>query len=586
MKKNNIFLKSIVMISMVFLLYSCSFKLENIVSDDIILVNGSTDYDKNTVYLRAKNPENLPENANNRKDTLVIGMKVPEGVFNPLFSTSGYDFEVVDQIFSKLLEIDYNGFIIEGLSSMPNIFKEEDKYVFRFNLKDNLKWQDGTTLTSEDFEFTFKVLMDKTYNGTFERDALDMFNWEEYRDGKTENLDGFRIIDDKTFDIILDSVNGKTMMYFERIRPLAKHIYGDGYIQGNAQELNKFNKTPFGNGPYKLSNYKEGEEVYLVSNEYYYKGEPEIKNLVIKFINDTNQMILLENGELDIIRKNVIANDENMKLLNELGFVNAALTDYLGFSYIAINHNEENMQDKNIRKALVYGLDRKKITDLVYGDYAKVIDIPQVDSSWAYPEEGEFTTYSYDKNKAIKLLEESGWLLGKDGIREKNGEQLILKFLASSPNEVNNILVPIMIENYKDIGIKVVAEQMEFQTLLQKQREAKEGLYSYDLAFLSSPFSNSDPDASTRFKTGGTANRISYSNDDVDRLLDEGVKETNIEKRKDIYNELYKVMSEDVPSIFLFQRKNVDVYSSRVKGVEPTSLYRGMSNDIYKYYLE
>ena len=62
--------------------------------------------------------------------------------------------------------------------------------------------------------------------------------------------------------------------------------------------------------------------------------------------------------------------------------------------------------------------------------------------------------------------------------------KLSLKFLASSPNPVNDVLVPVMIDNYKAIGVELKAEQMEFRTLVDKQSEAKEGKFSYHLAFL------------------------------------------------------------------------------------------------------
>ena len=124
-----------------------------------------------------------------------------------------------------------------------------------------------------------------------------------------------------------------------------------------------------------------------------------------------------------------------------------------------------------------------------------------------------FTKYSYDPEKAKELLNESGWVVGSDGIREKDGQKLVLKFLVSTPNEVNDILIPIMIENYRRIGIEVVVEQMESKTLLQKQNDAKEGKYSYHLAFLFTPFANSDPDSSSRFSTNGPSNRIAYSNE-------------------------------------------------------------------------
>ena len=564
--------------------YSCEPGELQLKIDEIIFENGKNEFDQKTLYLRAKNPQNIPQKAKKRKDTLIIGMPSPNEIFNPVFAVAANDVDINDSMWAPILEIDGNGNIVDGIAYMPEIFEETNTYVF--TLKENLKWQDGTPLTSYDIEFTFKVLMDKTYTGTFERDNFDIVGWENYRDGITPNIEGFKIIDDRKFSITFNSLNSKKNYYFERIKPLALHFYGVDYVQGQANQLEKYNKSPFGNGAYKFVEYIDGEEIRLVSNEHYYKGQPKIPNLIFRIVNENNQLSLLENGDIDMIRKNVLVVQENIEILDNMGFVEAAITDYLGYGYIAINHNETIMQDKNLRKALVYGLDRQTIVDVCFGEFGRVIDIPQNTNSWVYPDDENFTKYSYDPEKAKELLNESGWVVGSDGIREKDGQKLVLKFLASTPNEVNDILISIMLENYRRIGIEVVVEQMESKTLLQKQNDAKEGKYSYHLAFLFTPFANPDPDSSSRFSTNGPSNRIAYSNEKVDKLLEEALSEKNETKRKNLYGELYKELSDDLPYIFLFEKMNMDVYSSKVKGMENISLYRWFTKDLEKLYFE
>lgn len=553
-------------------------------NENLVLENGKNEFDSKTLYLRGNSPEKIPQRALNRKDTLIIGVPSPNGIFNPAFAIAANDVDINDSMWDPILEIDGNGEISDGICYMPEIILENNTYVF--TLKEDVKWQDGTSITSKDIEFTFKILMDKTYPGTFERDNFDVLGWEDYRDGKKDYIEGFRIINDKKFSITFNSINAKKDYYFERIKPLALHVYGKDYVQGHAEDLEKFNKTPFGNGPYKFQEYVEGEELRLTSNEYYYKGEAKIPNLIFRIVNESNQLSLLENGDIDIIRKNLLATKDNLELLYKMGFVEGVLTDYLGYGYIAINHREKIMQDKNVRKALVYGLDRETIVNACFGDFGSVIDIPQNKNSWVYPKDENFFKYEYNPKKAKELLEKSGWKVSEDGIRVKDGERLSLKFLYSTGNEINDILIPIMIENYKDIGIEIVAEQMEHKTLLQRQIDAKDGKYSYHLASMFTPFANPDPDSSSRFSTTGPSNRISYSNEKVDKLLNDALLELDKEKRKKIYGELYRELSDDLPYIFLYEKKNIDVYSSRVKGMENISLYRWFTKDLEKLYFE
>lgn len=553
-------------------------------ADEVVLTNGTGNYDRETLYLSAALPESLPANSVNRKDTLIIGIISPNAVFNPLLEESQYDSDVNDAMWASLLDINYDGTIIEGLAYMPEI--SEDGKTYTFTLKDDLKWQDGTPITSQDFDFTFKYIMDKTYTGRFERETLNVLGWEAYRDGTSTEIEGVKIIDDKTFSVTMVAPNAKTLAYFSRdFKPLAKHVYGADYVQGNAKDLDKFNRNPFGNGAYKFVNYKDGEEVVLVANEHYYKGTPKIKNLVFRVVNETNQMLLLENGDVDIMAGSVAVTSENLLLLQQLGFLNANIVEYLGYGYVAINHNEPIMQDLNVRKALAYGLDRNSVVDAAFGGQANVIDVPQSTVSWAYPENGDYTHYEYNPEKAKQLLEEAGWKVGSDGIREKDGVKLSLKFLASSPNTVNDVLVPVMIDNYKAIGIELKAEQMEFRTLVDKQNEAKEGKFSYHLAFLAWSL-DIDPDPTSVFASTGVNNKVSYSNPTVDKLLNDALNEMDQTKRKELYEQLYKEISEDLPCLFLYQRKDMSVYSSRVKGMEGETPYRTFRNELEKISFE
>lgn len=591
MKKRKLFSLISVVLGTMFFVASCGTSSNNngsnsnnttvTQSSGVKLVPG-TGEDAETLYLKASRPETLPASAKNRKDTLIIGIIAPNGVFNPLLTESAYDVDVVDSIWSPLLEIGYDGLVKPGLAEMPEV--SEDGKVYKFTLKDGIKWQDGTPITSKDVEFTFKFIMDKTYTGRYERENLNIAGWKDYRDGVSDKISGIEIIDDKHFNITLDSANAKSILYFAT-NLLAEHVYGKDYVQGNAKDLDKYNRTPFGNGAYKFVSYKDGEEVKLVANENYYKGKPSIENLVFRVVNDTNQILLLQNGDVDIVRQNIVVSDDNLNIIDQMGFANAAITENLGYGYIAINFGEPILQDVNVRKALAYGLDRKSVVKASFGDQANVIDIPQSTVSWSYPEDQDFVKYNYDPEKAKSLLEEAGWKVGSDGIREKDGVKLSLKFLASSPNAVNDALVPVMINNYKDIGIELKAEQMEFRTLLEKQTEAKDGKFSYHLAFLAWGLTP-DPDSSAVFGSNGSSNKTKYSNPEVDELLNKALNELDRTKRAELYKDLYKKLSDDLPYIFLYQRKNMDVYLSRVKGMEGVTPYRSFMKDLEKLTLE
>lgn len=106
------------------------------------LKEGTGQYDKKTMYLNGSTPEAIPAAAKNRKDTLVLGIFAPNGVFNPLLEESGYDADVNDAIWTPLLDVGYDGMIIDGIANMPEVSEDGKKYTF--TLKEGVKWQDGT----------------------------------------------------------------------------------------------------------------------------------------------------------------------------------------------------------------------------------------------------------------------------------------------------------------------------------------------------------------------------------------------------------------------------------------------------------
>ncbi len=108
------------------------------------------------------------------------------------------------------------------------------------------------------------------------------------------------------------------------------------------------------------------------------------------------------------------------------------------------------LQDKRVRQALIYGLDRQKLIDVVYQGYGKVAIEPIAPISWAFNAEGVNPTLR--SGQAKKLLDEAGWKAGADGIRAKDGQRLELTLLVSK-KVLNDALIPIAKENWRQIGV-------------------------------------------------------------------------------------------------------------------------------------
>lgn len=530
-------------------------------------------------YIKATDPSSNPSVATNRKDTLVIGVDAPEEVFNPLYAESAYDKYVTNTMFESLLAVDGEAMPIEGLAESYEI--SEDGLTYTFTLRDGLKFDDGSPLTTEDVEFTYTAGCDASYDG-----PLDFVNTTKikgakaYKEGTATTVEGIKVIDERKISFTLEEVNADAVYDFTNfaVGVLSKAYYGKDYKQGSLDYIKAFHTKPVGCGAYKFVKSVAGQEVDLVANENYYLGKPNIPNLIYKVTSEDTRIQMLQSGEIDMDM--VTVNEDNVNQLKDAGFLDLEIFPTNGYGYVGMNFKNEKFTDQKVRQALAYGLNRAEIVSAVYaGGFADVINVPQSKESWAYYA-GD-NDYAYDPEKAAELLDEAGWEVGSDGIREKDGVKLEIKFTASTPNPVNDAIIPVAQANYKELGIGFEAEQMDFNAVMEKVENGTVEMYF--MAWGLTP----SVDSTGVFGTEGPQNYIGYSNAKVDELFAKGLKETDIEKRKEIYKELYQVLNEDLPYIFMYQRRDMWVINSRVKGFEgEITPYKDFTTSLYKLTLE
>lgn len=523
-------------------------------------------------WTKAKDTSKIPEASKSRTDTLIIGLYAPKGVFNPLYAETSYDIYVNSAMFNSLLEVDFDGAYIPSLAKSWDI--DKDNNTITFHLRDDVKFSDGTPLTAKDVEFSYYVLADPTYDGPIALSAAGIKGFKEYNEGNADKIEGIKVIDDHTIQIQLEKVLGTSLSDLN-IPVIPQHYYGKDFAKGKLDGVKALEQQPLGSGPYVFEKFVPGQEVRLVANENYWKGAPKIKHLIFKTTTEETAVQMLQTGETDYETSNITAKKDNVELLESLGFVDYSLLPTNGYGYIAFNHKLPKFQDVRVRKALAYGLNRQAIVDAVYQGLAEVRDVPQSKVSWAYPDEKDIIHYDYNPEKAKQLLDEAGWKVGPDGYRYKDGQKFTIHFLASSPNPVNDALVPMAVENYKELGIEFVAEPLDFNAIIEKVN--KGDFEMYFMAWGLTP----EPDPYTTFFSKGSQNKIGYANPKVDELILKGREETDINKRKEIYHELYKVLNDDLPYIFLYQRNDLNAKNCRVVGFQISS-FRDFTESLYQ----
>ncbi|PEO56926.1 ABC transporter substrate-binding protein [Bacillus toyonensis] len=508
--------------------------------------------------IAATDKTKVPDKAKNRKDTLVVGISKPGGVFLPYFQQNGWDGNVTSVIFASLVSTDKQGKPIPELAEKWDV--SSDQLTYTFHLRKGLKFSDGSPLTADDVAFTLTLLHDKAYEGEIDISQYAVKGGKEYKEGKATSIEGIQVVDPQTIKITTEKVNSQAIFVLGGT-VLSKAYYGKDYKQNTSLDyLKELYGKPIAAGPYKFEKYIPGQEVRFVANENYYAGKPKIPNFIYKITSGDTKLQLFQTGEVDYT--GLGTGDEILEQAKGLEFANIQIETAASFSYIYMNNNKPYLKDKKVRQALIYGLDRKKYVDTALKGYGTVANVPIHPTSWAYTEEG-VNKYEYDKEKAKKLLDEAGWKVGSDGVREKDGQKLKLSYFGPNSAKDSDLLIPIAKENYKEIGVEFNPEFMDFNTMLSKVNKG-----DYDLASVSTPITSDPSETSGEYLSGVNDKSLGYKNAKVDELIKKGIETVDIEKRKPIYKELYKELSDDPPVILLNYRRTITGYNGNIKGID------------------
>ncbi|MGE6348561.1 ABC transporter substrate-binding protein [Bacillus mycoides] len=515
-------------------------------------------------FIKASDKAKSPAKAKERKDTFVIGMPSPGGIFLPHFMENGWDGNITQAIFAPLVGLDKEGKPIPILAKKWDI--SEDQLTYTFHLKDDVKFSDGSPLTADDVAFTLTLLHDQTYSGATDISQTAIKGGQAYKEGKATSIEGIQVIDPKTITITTEKVNAQTLSLIGG-EVISKAYYGKEYKQGNLEYLKELYGKPMGAGAYKLDKYIPGQEVRFVANENYFEGKPKIEHFIYKITKGDTKLQQFQAGEVDY--DGFTTNAETIEQLKELGFANVNVYTGSSYGYIKMNYKKSYFKDKRVRQAFIYGLERQKVIDTYFQGYASLVNVPITPVSWAYTEEG-INKYEYNLEKAKKLLDEAGWKAGSDGIREKDGQKLKVSYFASSASKINDVMIPVMKEDYKKIGVDFNPEYMDFNTMISKVIKG-----DYDLAMVSTPMIDDPSGTIEEFVSTSKRNYDGYHNPKVDELAKQALETLDIEKRKEIYKKLYQELSEDPPVIFLNNSKVVSAHNARIQGLQEDN-YNGI----------
>ncbi len=442
----------------------------------------------------------------------------------------------------------------------------DDKLTYTFQLRDNLQWSDGTPLSSGDYKW-----------------AYDQAIKPENKYAYVSNLQliaSYETPDPRTIVVKLKEPIVVGLEAANAVTPLPRHIW-EKLDWSDPSKNPEIMKPSVVSGPYLLQEWLKDDRATFIANDRYYGGRPLIDTYTVRIVPSTEIAFqMLKSGEVDAAGFTPDNYAEAKSLPNATVYEwwpAAAQWSYLGY-----NLRRPWAQDPAVRGALSHAVDRNAIAEFVFNGLARPTYSVFPPSSWVYNE--NVPKYEHNPTIAQEMLDRAGWTRGAGGVRQKDGQQLKLRILYG-PNTSKTLerIATIMQQAWGDVGASVEVQGMEWGTYLST---VKSEPFDWDVN-IGAWRSTLEPhwmNQIWREDSIPDLNHVGYVNKRVEQLFDQGAREFDREKRKQIYQEIQQIISTDAPYAFLTTNLAYTGMSSRIGGIEPTPL--GIGHNRERWYIK
>jgi peptide/nickel transport system substrate-binding protein len=498
---------------------------------------------------------------NNTGTTAKKGGHVVEGnfsdvrTFNSMLSSDTASNQCIGLMFDGLLNYNASdGSLVPALASgLPQ--QSSDGLTYTFKLRSGLKWSDGQALTSDDVKFTYQLAYDPQYKDFASPRRGDLSKY----------IASIDTPDAQTVVIKTTQVFAPFLANHGLYGILPKHILGS--MDGKTLNTTDFNNGPtVSNGAFKFVSWEKGQQVTMARNDNYWAGAPYLDQWIYKVLPDsvavTNQ---LKTGEIDIGPVDPGQYD-SLKGTPTVAISEFPVPTFTFYAY-QLDPNKPAgplFQDKSVRQALLYALDRQSIVSAIFFNHGVVANSVEPPTSWAYKAKPQ-VVIGFDKSKAEGMLDAAGWTKGSDGTRAKNGTKMKFTMITNAGNKQRESMLTYMQQAWSAIGVEATPSLIQFPQLVSQIVDIR----TFDM-FLVGFNWGADPDESPLYTTANAAaggfNGADFKNDQVDSILNQALSTLDKTKRKQLYAQFQDIMSDQQPSPVLLFNTGIYGVNTRVKG--------------------
>jgi len=501
---------------------------------------------------------------------------------NPLLCADTACARIDGFLFPVLVGIDpkTTAFVPEAPGSLAKSWTvSPDGMVYTFKLRTDWNWSDGQPITSADVLYGWQIAA--APNSPSPASFL------------TDDIEKVEAPDASTVVVTFKADTCTALNRAAGIPVAPSYLFKD--VKVDDLKANSFNTKPdVTAGIFKFQEFRVGERTTLVRDDKYpdsYKGKVMPYGYIYNVVPD--QTVLVERflaGELNTIDNAPVSRRADIKALAQKG--EAKVYDFPGNSwdYLAMNladpANPQDALDKDgkrieqgkhpifgdvkVRQALAHAIDvDATIKGAVFGEGARMSSF-LIPTSWAHDK--DIKPIEYDPELAAKMLDEAGWKVGSDGIREKDGVKFKFQLLTNQGNTRRTALGTIVKDELKQIGIDVDFQTIDFNVLIDRQNAQ-----TFDAVILGwrNGFPD-DPDVTQLFtsagdKVGSGSNFTSYYNPKLEELNAQAksLKGCKQDDRAQLYHQMEKIFQDDMPYIPMYVINGQYAARSTVDGFDP-----------------
>lgn len=478
----------------------------------------------------------------------------------PILASDSASGAITGLVFNGLVKYDKDINLTGDLAESWDI--EDGGLSIVFHLRKGVLWHDGHPFTAKDVKFTYERLIDPDVPTPYSGDFM-----------KVKTL---QVIDEHTVRVEYKEV------FSPGLASWGMHIMPEHILNGENLLTTYFARSPIGTGPYRFVRWKSGERVDLFSYFDYFEHCPYIDRYIYRIIPDPTTMFLeLQTENVDSMGLTPI----QYRRQTDAPFFKKRFNKFrypsFGYTYMGFNLKDPRFSDQRVRRAISYAIDKEEIIEGVLFGLGRVCTGPFVPESWAYNK--NVKPLPYDTAEAKRLLSEAGWNdTDNDGWLDKDGKIFEFTIITNQGNDTRKQACEIIQRRLKDVGIKVRVRILEWAVFLNEFVDKKR----FEALILGWGLSR-DPDSydiwhSSKTKEG-EFNFISYSNPEVDTLLDKGRGTFDLAERRVAYHRIHEILHEEQPYIFLYVPDALPVVHKRFRGIEPAPI--GIGHNFVDWYV-